>query len=1125
LISGSGGVTTGLRRTGGQALPRFATNGSLRAVAPEHDSEHWYKEAIIYEVNIRAFLDSDGDGIGDLPGLVSKLDYIQDLGVTALWMLPFYPSPLRDDGYDISDYRAIHPAYGTLRDFRFLLRDAHRRGIRVITELVLAHTSDQHPWFQRARRSPAGSSFRNYYIWSDTPDRFPEARVIFKDFENSNWTFDPVAQAYFWHRFYSHQPSLNYDNPAVRQEILDVVDFWLDLGVDGLRLDAVPYLYARDGTTCENLPETFEFLKDLRRHIDGRFHGRMLLAEANQWPEDAVRYMGAGDECHMAFHFPLMPRMFMAARQEDRFPIVDVLAETPPLPDECHWALFLRNHDELTLEMVTDEERDYMYRVYAQDPQARVNVGIRRRLAPLLGNNRSLIEMMNGLLFSLPGTPIIYYGDEIGMGDNIYLGDRNAVRTPMQWTSDRNAGFSKANPQKLFLPVVIDPGYHAQGLNVESQQENTSSLLWWMKRLIAQRNRYRAFALGDLQMLFPDNRKVLAFLRCYAEEKILVVVNLSRFAQPVELDLSAHHGATPVELVGGTRFPEIGDLPYFITLGAHGFYWFSLESKKESAPSERRRLEVTGDWEGIFAGTALSDLEDLLVSYVAGRRWFGGKSSGIRSLELFEAVPVSGSSRSRRSPDAPAGVLTFMGVELEDGTSSVYVLPLGYAEGSRKDQLCRWRPEAVICDLDLRRSNDAEPESGLLFDALWEPAFVTELLDIVSRRRQLRGHAGRLVALPAPALRSMSDGLGEFVPEPMAVEQTNTSISFGNRIIGKLMRRVEPGVHPGVEMMRFLTEKARFGGSPRAGGHIEYRPYGPGSQPMTVVTFEEYVPNEGDGWGYVVDILARDLEEVVAASIEEPSDASALLIGPHIEWSGLLGQRTAAMHLALVSDPHDPAFSPEAFTPIERQEMMHAARITAKRSLAAARSYASKSEAVKEVLDRRDEVLARLQTFSTFTTNAMRIRCHGDYHLGQALWTGKDFVITDFDGEPLRSLAQRRRKRPALFDAAGMLRSFHYASRAAALRVSRALAPLPGERLEPWLSLWYRGVAESFLGAYFDGIPAGSPILGDSRSASDRLLEFFLLEKALYELGYEANNRPDWIEIPAEGIRELISKT
>src|SRR5579884_786526 len=472
----------------------------------------WYKDAIIYELHVRAFHDSNEDGMGDFRGLAQKLDYLQDLGVTAIWLLPFSPSPWRDDGYDISDYNDVHPAYGTLKDFHHFLREAHRRGLRVITEIVINHTSDQHPWFQRARRSPPGSKWRDFYVWSDTPEKYRNARIIFKDFESSNWSWDPVAKAYYWHRFYAHQPDLNFDSPHVREAVKGVADFWLAMGVDAFRLDAIPYLYEREGTNCENLPETHEFLKELRRHIDERHPGRMLLAEANQWPEDAIPYFGNGDECHMSFHFPLMPRLFMAIRMEDRFPIIEILEQTPPLPANCQWAIFLRNHDELTLEMVTDDERDYMYRVFAHDRQMRINLGIRRRLAPLLGNDRRKIELMNALLFSMPGTPVIYYGDEIGMGDNIYLGDRNGVRTPMQWSADRNAGFSRANPQRLYLPVIIDPEYHYETVNVEAQQNNSWSLLWWMKRMIEHRREYKAFGRGSIDFLTPSNRRVLAFV-------------------------------------------------------------------------------------------------------------------------------------------------------------------------------------------------------------------------------------------------------------------------------------------------------------------------------------------------------------------------------------------------------------------------------------------------------------------------------------------------------------------------------------------------------------------------------------------------------------------------------------
>ena len=549
---------------------------AARRPAPIGANPQWYKDAIIYEARVRSFFDSNGDGYGDFRGLASKLDYLQDLGVTALWLLPFYPSPMRDDGYDIADYTDVHQEVGALSDFEFFLEQAHARGLRVITELVLNHTSDQHPWFKRARRAPPGSTDRDFYVWSDTPERYREARIIFKDFEPSNWAWDPVARAYFWHRFYAHQPDLNFENPAVHEALFGVVDFWFGKGVDGLRLDAVPYLYEAEGTNCENLPQTHAFLKRLRAHVDARFSDRMLLAEANQWPEDAVAYFGNGDRCHMAFHFPLMPRMFMANRMEDRFPLIDILNQTPSIPENAQWATFLRNHDELTLEMVTDEERDYMYRVYAEDPQARVNLGIRRRLAPLLGNDRRRIELMNALLFALPGTPVIYYGDEIGMGDNIYLGDRNGVRTPMQWNQDRNAGFSAANPQRLYLPLVADPENHPAAVNVEAQQNNPTSLLWWMRRLIGAARRSPSLSRGDIEFLYPENRKVVAFLRTFEDDRTLVVANLSRSAQFVELDLSRFDGRQPVELIGRVAFPRIGQLPYLLTLGPHDFLWFEL---------------------------------------------------------------------------------------------------------------------------------------------------------------------------------------------------------------------------------------------------------------------------------------------------------------------------------------------------------------------------------------------------------------------------------------------------------------------------------------------------------------------------------------------------------------------
>jgi maltose alpha-D-glucosyltransferase/alpha-amylase len=658
-------------------------------------SGDWYRDAVIYEVHVRAYYDSDADGVGDFRGLTSKLEYLRDLGVTAIWLLPFYPSPLRDDGYDIADYMGVHRSYGTLRDLRAFLREARRQGLHVVTELVMNHTSDAHPWFQRARRSPFGDPHRDYYVWSDTPDYYRDARVIFKDFEASNWAWDPVAGAYYWHRFYGHQPDLNFDNPAVREEMLRIVDYWFEMGVDGMRLDAIPYLYERDGTTCENLPETHEFLRDLRAHVDARFDGKMLLAEANQWPEEAAAYFGTGDECHMAFHFPLMPRMFMAIQMEDRFPIIDILEQTPKIPEAAQWAMFLRNHDELTLEMVTDEERDYMYRMYASDPQARINLGIRRRLAPLLGGDRKTIELMNGLLFSMPGTPVVYYGDEIGMGDNIYLGDRNGVRTPMQWSADRNAGFSRANPQRLYLPVIIDPEYHAEAINVEAQQNNPTSLLWWMRRIIALRNRHKAFGRGSMEMLYPRNRKVLCFVRSHEGERVLVVANLSRQVQYVELDLSRFRGLVPVELFGQSEFPPIGDLPYFLTLGPHTFYWLALTPARVAAtPAAPLRTLRVRTWTDLFEDRDRAQLEEVLPAYLRSVRWFGGKARRVKTAEVVEAVPVGGSTRA--PPDA---VLAFISVDYTEGQPETYVLPLTTASGERARELESAFPHSVVARL------------------------------------------------------------------------------------------------------------------------------------------------------------------------------------------------------------------------------------------------------------------------------------------------------------------------------------------------------------------------------------------------------------------------------------------
>src|SRR5262245_53730360 len=704
----------------------------------------WYKDAIIYELHVKTFADSDGDGMGDFRGLIQKLDYLQELGITAIWLLPFYPSPLKDDGYDIADYFDVNPNYGTLEDFRAFLDEAHKRGLRVITELVINHTSDQNPWFQKSRRAAPGSPEREFYVWSDTPEKYPEARIIFKDFESSNWSWDPLAKAYYWHRFYSHQPDLNFDNPAVHEAVEKVCDYWLSMGVDGLRLDAVPYLYEREDTNSENLPETHEYLRKLRAHIDAKFPNRMLLAEANQWPEDAAAYFGKGDETHMSFHFPLMPRMFMALQMEDRFPIIDIMEQTPSIPQSCQWAMFLRNHDELTLEMVTDEERDYMYRVYATDPHARINLGIRRRLAPLLADNRRKIELLNTLLFSMPGTPIIYYGDEIGMGDNFYLGDRNGCRTPMQWSPDRNAGFSRANPQQLYLPVTIDPEYHYEAVNVENQQKNLLSLLWWTRRVIAMRKIFKAFSRGSLEFLNPDNPKVLAFLRRWEHETIMVIVNLSRFSQAAELDLSRFAGCVPMEVFSRNLFRPIRKTRYVITLGPHAYYWFALHApidgrralKKHLVPTIKAAAQV----DVLLGNSQREQLErDVLPNYIENSRWFGSKARAFRNLRVTEQLAFS--------PDADGARLWFVEVNYLDAPTETYAMPVKIASGENAHSITQNSSHAVVAHFG--RKNGA-----ILCDAIWDEAFRSQLFEAIVQRRRLSAQAGQFVGLTTSGFES-----------------------------------------------------------------------------------------------------------------------------------------------------------------------------------------------------------------------------------------------------------------------------------------------------------------------------------------------------------------------------------
>lgn len=1096
---------------------RSRRNGAPRAGLLADPS--WYKTAVIYEVHIRAFCDSNGDGIGDILGLCSKLDFLQDLGVTAIWLLPFYPSPLRDGGYDIGDYTNIHPNYGTLADFKKLLTEAHARGIRVITELVINHTSTEHAWFQKARRAPPGSAARNFYVWSDNPQRYNQARIIFKDFEASNWSWDPVAKAYYWHRFYAHQPDLNFDNTAVHKAVFDVMDFWLEMGVDGLRLDAVPYLYERDGTNCENLPETHAFLRKLRVHIDEKFKDRMLLAEANQWPVDAAAYFGDGDECHMNFHFPLMPRMFMALQMEDRFPITDILRQTPAIPAASQWATFLRNHDELTLEMVTDEERDYMYRMYTEDPVARINLGIRRRLAPLLRSRRK-IELMTSLLFALPGTPVLYYGDEIGMGDNMYLGDRDGVRTPMQWSADRNAGFSRANPQKLYLPVIVDPEYHYESVNVEAQQSNPSSLLWWTKRLIALRKEHPVLGHGDLEVLSPDNAKVLVFTRSHDDQRMLMAANLSRHPQFAEIDLSAYAGFTPVEALGRGRFPIITERPYGLSFGPHGFYWFHLDPPSAAASAPLPQLTVAESWTALLRKPAA--LAPVLARFVSQRRWFRGKArtqTGARVVDVVEAAADSGRI-----------AFVFLEVEYADGDPEIYLTPLAFAAGEAAVNLQHRLPHAVVCELTVTATPDTT--HGLVHDALATGDAARVLMRAIEKKESLGGKQGRLVYTAQKALRSIT-GLTDLQPHVVELEQSNTTVPLGDRLLLKVFRQAEAGQNSELEIGAFLTEK---GGSlaPAVLGTVSYRPTK--GEPSAVAVIHDFVPNQGSAW----DLFRRELEQSFSAFLSNPemhkpgtaehvldlqgalpSEAVSALAGQSLHHARLLGTRTAGMHSSLASGK-EAAFVPEAFTMLHQQSLFQGARAMLVRTLdtlnrAAGRLPEGVQEDLRQLGKAQAAIEERLRGITRHTVEVDRIRCHGDLHLGQVLFTGVDFVIIDFEGEPARPLRERRYKRCALRDVAGMLRSFAYVAEAS-LRDGRQRAQ-DAEILRPWAMEWAAWTGAAYVESYLSEV-SGAPFI--PKGADLRMLvDFYTLEKCIYEIGYEMNNRPDWLSIPVAGLLAL----
>jgi maltose alpha-D-glucosyltransferase/alpha-amylase len=1093
------------------------------------DNLHWYKDAIIYELHIKAFRDGNCDGIGDFKGLMEKLPYLENLGVTAIWLLPFYPSPLRDDGYDIADYYHINPSYGDIKEFKLFLKEAHKRGLKVITELVINHTSDQHPWFQRARKAPKGSAYRDYYVWTDDPTKFKDARIIFQDYETSNWTYDPVAKQYFWHRFFHHQPDLNYDSELVQQEVFKIMDYWCKMGVDGFRLDAVPYLFEREGTNCENLPETHDFLKKLRKYVDERYPGTLLLAEANMWPEDSAAYFGDGDECQMNYHFPLMPRMFMAVQMEDRYPITDIYDQTPEIPETSQWAIFLRNHDELTLEMVTDEERDYMYKVYVKDPKARINLGIRHRLAPLLENNRRKIELMNTLLFSLPGTPVLYYGDEIGMGDNFYLGDRDGVRTPMQWDADRNGGFSEANPQRLYLPLILDPQFHYESVNVELQSRNTSSLLWWMKRMISTRKKYKAFGRGDLKFIFSENAKVFAFTRTYEDQTMLVIANLSRFVQPAELDLDAYKGYVPIDILSRNKFPSIKDgVPYFFSLGAYATQTFVLERiHPEMENNDRLQLISLQRWKDLFKREVLEKLEnDIIPNYMMRLRWFGGKGRGMESVKIIDhaQIPTAGSQV----------YLLLLEVSYRDGLPDMYQLPVAFGDGDFATKTKDACPQAIIALLNI------DGQEGVLYDAIYGFEMQQAILGLFAHSKTVAQENSELIFTGNKQLKQHVLANPKTKPKVLSAEQSNTSITYDNSFYLKIYRKVDRAINPDVEITKFLSQTANFKHIPEYVGNISWKF---GKDSMVLGMMQEMVQSTSDGWSYMLDRLDDYNEKILSSanlstftkevvgslthpvSFEEvPEPMKSSLDGAVSELVRLLGVRTAEMHLALASSDL-PDFKPEAYS-LHYQRSIFSSLQSLVRVAFSSLSKNMKSlpadvqKEAEEVLKMKGEVLSTLKKIYSHKIDATKIRVHGDYHLGQVLFTGNDFLILDFEGEPARSYSERRLRYSSLRDVAGMIRSFHYAAYGS-LFLDNRNGNDEINTLLPHVEQWFHYMSGFFMKAYLKVAEKTSFIPKESEDLAI-LMQTFLLQKAIYELNYELNNRPDWVIVPLRGIKSIL---
>lgn len=1091
--------------------------------AANWDDPLWYKDAVVYQLHVKSYFDANNDGVGDFAGLLQKLDYIAELGVDTIWLLPFYPSPRRDDGYDIADYRGVHPDYGTLADVRRLVRAAHAKGLRVITELVVNHTSDQHPWFQRARRAKPGSVYRDFYVWSDTDQKYLDTRIIFIDTEKSNWTWDAEAQAYFWHRFYSHQPDLNYDNPQVLKEILAVMRYWLQTGIDGLRLDAVPYLVEREGTNNENLPETHAVLKTIRSDLDKAFSNRLLLAEANQWPEDAQEYFGDGDECHMAFHFPLMPRMYMAIAREDRFPITDIIRQTPDIPENCQWAIFLRNHDELTLEMVTDSERDYLWEVYATEQRARLNLGIRRRLAPLLERDRRRIELMNSLLLSMPGTPVIYYGDEIGMGDNIHLGDRDGVRTPMQWSPDRNGGFSRADRERLVLPPLIGGLYGYESINVETQLRDPHSLLNWMRRMLAVRRQHRVLGRGSLQFLYPRNRKILAYLRSYDSTDILCVANLSHATQAVELDLASFKDRVPVEMLGGTPFPTVGELPYLLTLPPYGFYWFDLRADAappawHATPHEQLQEFTTLVLRG-RTGYQLTEVSqralqrDVLPAWLRLRRWFAGKHLRIQSVDIRYAVKLPGEGE-------------YYVAEVSVDTNADrqhYAVPVAliWEENLQGQQQ----------QLALARVRRAS-KMGMLTDAFVTPGFIHAIVTNLREASHVLINYGeqqaRLIFQPQERLQDL-DLLDDAELDWLGAEQSNSSVIIGYQAVLKQVRRVVDGINPEAEMTGYLTAQG-YHHTPALLGQVTYEDDAGGKH--TLMLLHEFVSNQGDAWTWTQEYLRRTLDEVALTG--EPRESYDDLLASYAGVAGTLGRRLAELHETLSRDTEDAAFQPRHPQQADIQARANAVSTMVTRALEAISTHTwahDVTQARVAMLQERAALLPeRIQQLAAAHAGLL-MRIHGDLHLGQVLIAQNDAYIIDFEGEPARSIEERRALSIAMRDVAGVLRSFDYAAAAVVVEQEALAHPDTGAGVEPsgtvrqnreaLLQRFRETASASFLDSYRSTAQElGARWLAEDGGAAE--LELALLEKAAYEVCYEAANRPKWLDIPLRGLADTV---